>query len=166
MERYNVTGMSCAACAARVEKAVGSVDGVTQCAVNLLTNSMTVEGQARPEEIIKAAEDAGYGAAMQSRGRASAGKGTDAAESVDPGTSAMKKRLAASVVFLLILMYFSMGVHMLKLPVPAFMAGDHVMMCLVQFLLCIVIMVINQQSVHGRLFKVRIKTAMLLVLPL
>ncbi len=137
--------MSCAACAARVEKAVGSVDGVTQCAVNLLTNSMTVEGQARPEEIIKAVEDAGYGAAMKSRGRASAGKGADAAESVDTGTSAMKKRLAASVVFLLILMYFSMGVHMLKLPVPVFIAGDHMMMCLVQFLLCIVIMVINQR---------------------
>ncbi len=137
--------MSCAACAARVEKAVGSVDGVTQCAVNLLTNSMSVEGQARPEDIIKAVEDAGYGAAMQTKGRASGNGNADADVSSDAETAAMKKRLAASVLFLLILMYFSMGVHMLKFPVPAFMAGDHVMMCLVQLLLCTVIMVINQR---------------------
>ena len=141
MEQYNVTGMSCAACQARVEKAVSSVPGVTSCAVSLLTNSMGVEGNTSSAEIIKAVERAGYGASVKNT------KGTQKAEDPleDKTTPLMKKRLIASVILLLVLMYFSMGVHMLHFPAPAFMTGDHVSMGLTQLLLAGLIMVINQK---------------------
>ena len=113
MEQYNVTGMSCAACVARVEKAVGSVEGVKSCAVSLLTNSMGIEGDATPEEIIKAVENAGYGASLKkSADSKSAGSAHYEEELKDTETPKMKKRLIASVVLLLPLMYVSMG-HMM-----------------------------------------------------
>ena len=149
MKQYTVTGMSCAACSARVEKAVSKVPGVTSCSVSLLTNSMGVDGTAAPQEIIRAVENAGYGAAEKKRG----GAGTaGAAEAMpqeemlkDRETPLLKKRLVTSVGFLAVLMYFSMGHMMWGWPLPAFFEGNHVAMGLVQLLLTVVIMVINQK---------------------
>ena len=142
MEQYNVTGMSCAACSARVEKAVSKVDGVTSCSVNLLMNSMGVEGTASPESIIAAVEAAGYGASLKNV--QSAAKAAQKEEIKDKETPKMKKRLAASVVFLAVLMYFSMG-HMVGLSLPSYFVGDHAAVGLVELLLTIAIMVINQR---------------------
>ena len=141
MEQYNITGMSCAACSARVEKAVSKVPGVTSCAVSLLTNSMGVEGSADPQTVINAVEKAGYGASLKGR----EAKSADEDALSDHETPALKKRLIASVVFLAVLMYFSMGHMMLDFPIPAWLTGDHVAMGLVQLLLCGIIMVINQK---------------------
>ena len=141
MEQYNITGMSCAACSARVEKAVSKVPGVSSCAVSLLTNSMGVEGSASPEAVIRAVRNAGYGASLKGE----AVKSAEETALEDHETPLLKKRLIASVVFLAVLMYFSMGHMMLDLPVPAWLAGDHVAMGLVQLLLCGIIMVINQK---------------------
>lgn len=142
MEQYNVTGMSCAACSARVEKAVSKVDGVTSCSVNLLMNSMGVEGTASPESIIAAVEAAGYGASLKNA--PSAAKAAQKEEIKDKETPRMKKRLAASVVFLAVLMYFSMG-HMVGLPLPSYFVGDHAAVGLVELLLTVAVMVINQR---------------------
>lgn len=142
MEQYNVTGMSCAACSARVEKAVSKVDGVTSCSVNLLMNSMGVEGTASPESVIAAVEAAGYGASLKNA--PSAAKPAPKEEIKDTETPKMKKRLAFSVLFLAVLMYFSMG-HMVGLPLPQFFANDHASVGLVQLLLTVAIMVINQR---------------------
>ena len=141
MKQYNITGMSCAACSARVEKAVSKVPGVTSCAVSLLTNSMGVEGSADPHTVINAVEKAGYGASLKGR----EAKSADEDALSDHETPALKKRLTASIVFLAVLMYFSMGHMMLDFPIPAWLAGDHVAMGLVQLLLCGIIMVINQK---------------------
>ena len=142
MEQYNVTGMSCAACSARVEKAVSKVDGVTSCSVNLLMNSMGVEGTASPESIIAAVEAAGYGASLKNA--PSSAKAAQKEEIKDKETPKMKKRLAASVVFLAVLMYFSMG-HMVGLSLPSYFVGDHAAVGLVELLLTVAIMVINQR---------------------
>ena len=148
MEQYIVTGMSCAACSSRVEKAVSKVPGVTSCSVSLLTNSMGVEGTASEQEIIKAVADAGYGASKKGEGAAktqssSASAGEDMLK--DRTTPALKKRLIASLGFLIVLMYFSMGHMMWGWPVPGFMKENHVMMGLLQMLLTITVMVINQK---------------------
>lgn len=148
MEQYIVTGMSCAACSSRVEKAVSKVPGVTSCSVSLLTNSMGVEGTASEQEIIKAVADAGYGASKKGEGAAkiqssSASAGEDMLK--DRTTPALKKRLIASLGFLIVLMYFSMGHMMWGWPVPGFMKDNHVMMGLLQMLLTITVMVINQK---------------------
>lgn len=144
MEQYNVTGMSCAACSARVEKAVNAVPGVTSCSVSLLTNSMGVEGTASSDAIISAVVNAGYGASKKG---AAAGASAQPSEDAlaDKETPLLKKRLISSVVFLVILMYFSMGHMMWGFPVPAFFVGNHVAMGLLQLLLSAVIMVINQK---------------------
>ena len=147
MEQYNVTGMSCAACSARVEKAVGKVPGVTACSVSLLTNSMGVEGTASPAAIIQAVEAAGYGASRKEaagQNRApDAGAALDAL--ADHETPKLKRRLLASLGFLLVLMYFSMGHMMWGWPLPAFFDGNHVAVALVQMLLAAIVMVINQK---------------------
>ena len=152
MVQYTVTGMSCAACQARVEKAVARVEGVTSVSVSLLTNSMGVEGSAQPADVLRAVEEAGYGAALKEK---AAEKSTSAGMSArlaaeeealkDHETPVLRKRLTASVVFLLVLMYFSMGAHMWGWPVPGFMKGNHVAMGLLQLLLSGIIMVINQK---------------------
>ena len=144
MEQYNVTGMSCAACSARVEKAVSKVEGVTSCSVSLLTNSMGVKGTASPDAIIDAVTKAGYGASL---------KGGDTAQTASPDKSALedhdtpvlKKRLIASVGFLAVLMYVSMGHMMWNWPLPSFFNGNHIAMGLVQMLLTIIILVINRK---------------------
>ena len=144
MEQYNVTGMSCAACSARVEKAVSKVEGVTSCSVSLLTNSMGVKGTASPDAIIDAVTKAGYGTSL---------KGGDTAQTASPDKSALedhdtpvlKKRLIASVGFLAVLMYVSMGHMMWNWPLPSFFNGNHIAMGLVQMLLTIIIMVINRK---------------------
>ena len=148
MIQYIVTGMSCAACSARVEKAVSKVPGVTSCSVSLLTNSMGVEGTATEQEIIKAVKDAGYGASKKGEGAAKvqpaqALAGEDMLK--DRETPVLKRRLSASVGFLIVLMYFSMGHMMWGWPVPGFMKDNHVMMGLLQMLLTITVMVINQK---------------------
>ena len=145
MEQYNITGMSCAACSARVEKAVSKVPGVTSCSVSLLTNSMGVEGTASSDEIIRAVQDAGYGASLKgaSGQQMSASVAEEALE--DHETPVLKRRLIASIGFLLVLMYFSMGHMMWGWPLPAWFDGNHVAMGLVQFLLAGIIMVINQK---------------------
>ena len=145
MEQYNVTGMSCAACSARVEKAVSKVPGVTSCSVSLLTNSMGVEGTASSDEIIRAVQDAGYGASLKgaSGQQISASVAEEALE--DHETPVLKRRLIASIGFLLVLMYFSMGHMMWGWPLPAWFDGNHVAMGLVQLLLAGIIMVINQK---------------------
>lgn len=148
MIQYIVTGMSCAACSARVEKAVSKVPGVTSCSVSLLTNSMGVEGTATEQEIIKAVKDAGYGASKKGEGAvkaqpAQALAGEDMLK--DRETPVLKRRLIASVGFLIVLMYFSMGHMMWGWPVPGFMKDNHVMMGLLQMLLTITVMVINQK---------------------
>ena len=149
MKQYTVTGMSCAACSTRVEKAVSKVPGVTSCSVSLLTNSMGVEGNATDQEIIKAVADAGYGAsAKDAEGEKNGGANSAAASEealADHETPILKKRLLYSVGFLLVLMYFSMGHMMWNWPLPAFMDGNHVMMGLVQLYLTVIIMVINQK---------------------
>ena len=148
MEQYTVTGMSCAACSARVEKAVSKVEGVTSCSVSLLTNSMGVEGSASPEAIIKAVEDAGYGASQKSSAREHhSSMDMAAAEEAlkDKDTPLLKKRLITSLVFLLVLMYFSMGHMMWGWPLPTVLQDNHVAMGLIQMLLTIAIMVINQK---------------------
>ena len=142
MRQYNVNGMSCAAYSARVEKAVSKVDGVTACSVSLLTNSLGVEGSADPQQIIKAVEDAGYSASVKGE---KAQKQTAAAEALkDTDSPKILKRLLASLAFLAVLMYFSMG-HMAGLPLPPFFDGNHVAMGLVQLLLSAIVMVINQK---------------------
>ena len=145
MEQYNVTGMSCAACSARVEKAVSKVPGVTSCSVSLLTNAMGVEGTASSDEIIRAVQDAGYGASLKgaSGQQISASVAEEALE--DHETPVLKRRLIASIGFLLVLMYFSMGHMMWGWPLPAWFDGNHVAMGLVQLLLAGIIMVINQK---------------------
>ncbi len=144
MEQYTVTGMSCAACSARVEKAVSAVPGVTSCSVSLLTNSMGVEGDAIPQDIIKAVEAAGYGAEKKGVGP-SAPAGSREDSLIDRETPVLKRRLIASLAFLLILMYFSMGHMMWNWPLPSFFAGNHVAVGLLQLLLTAIIMVINQK---------------------
>ena len=144
MEQYNVTGMSCAACSARVEKAVSGVPGVTSCAVSLLTNSMGVEGTASPGEIIAAVEAAGYGASLKGAEK-SASAAADAAALEDHETPALRRRLLASLGFLAVLMYFSMGHMMWGWPIPVWFSGNHVAMGLVQLLLAAIVMVINQK---------------------
>ena len=146
MEQYNVTGMSCAACSARVEKAVKKVPGVTSCSVSLLTNSMGVEGTASPAAILSAVQEAGYGASPKN---ASASKTSDASTDLDAladhETPKLKRRLIASLGFLLVLMYFSMGHMMWGWPLPHWFDGNHVAMGLVQLLLAGIVMVINQK---------------------
>ena len=147
MEQYNVTGMSCAACSARVEKAVSKVPGVTACSVSLLTNSMGVEGTASPDAIVRAVEEAGYGASpKQAAGAAPASDAGAALDALaDHETPRLKRRLIASLGFLLVLMYFSMGHMMWGWPLPAWFEGNHVAVALVQMLLAVAVMVINQK---------------------
>ena len=147
MEHYSVTGMSCAACSSRVEKAVSKVDGVTECTVSLLTNSMTVEGTAAPETIIQAVKDAGYGAMQKDKaaGKQSRSREDEMSEIEDKEIKTLRNRLCSSVVFLLLLMYLSMGHMMWGWPLPGFLKDNHVAMGLIQMLLTIVIMVINQK---------------------
>ena len=172
MEQYTVTGMSCAACSARVEKAVSKVPGVTSCSVSLLTNSMGVEGQAEASAVIKAVEDAGYGAALKRTGAAGGSKGGNGGASgtqqagfgengagvsgmtssqavqdalQDRETPILRKRLIASLGFLIVLMYFSMGHMMWNWPVPEFLVHNHIAMGVIQLLLTVAVMVINQK---------------------
>ncbi|MBR0164449.1 MAG: heavy metal translocating P-type ATPase [Lachnospiraceae bacterium] len=154
MTKYHITGMSCAACQARVEKAVSGVPGVTSCAVSLLTNSMGVEGDASERDVIAAVEKAGYGAEKEggAQGGASGGKGAAAFSSsggadplADRETPVLKKRLICSVCFLLVLMYFSMGHHMWGWPLPSFFEGNMIANGIVQMLLAMIVMVINQR---------------------
>lgn len=147
MEQYRVTGMSCAACSARVEKAVSQVEGVTSCSVSLLTNSMGVEGSASPEAIVAAVEKAGYGAEKKEKGERgqSDSQGKEASALEDRETPLLKKRLGVSLVFLLVLMYFSMGTMMWNWPAPSWLEENHVAMGILQLLLTVIIMVINQK---------------------
>lgn len=153
MDKYKVTGMSCASCQAHVEKAVSKVPGVTECNVSLLTNSMAVSGTAKPEDIIKAVEDAGYGASpleaedtgKHSGGSASAKLAAQEEALKDTETPKMVRRLVSSVILLLVLMYFSMGVHMWHWPVPPFLQGNHVGMGIMELLISGIILVINRK---------------------
>ena len=160
MKQYNVTGMSCAACSARVENAVCKVPGVTSCSVNLLTNSMGVEGNVSENEIIKAVVDAGYGASVKggvvirdgendtekNEGHLRGGAYAEAREALeDHETPALKRRLFTSLGFLLVLMYFSMGHMMWNWPVPEFFAHNMVAQGILQMLLAAIVMVINQK---------------------
>ena len=149
MKQYTVTGMSCAACQARVEKAVSNLDGVTACSVSLLTNSMGIEGTASDSDIIKAVQNAGYGISLKDEGMKKSNFSAKIAAEEDAlkdrETPVLKKRLFISLGFLIILMYFSMGVHMLGFPVLDFMQGNHIAMGLLQLLLSGIIMVINQK---------------------
>lgn len=154
MKQYTVTGMSCAACSARVEKAVSKVDGVTSCSVSLLTNSMGVEGSATDAQIVEAVEQAGYGASPKGTGTETAnGRATNSLEQlkvaqdalVDRETPKLRNRLIASLIFLVVLMYFSMGHMMWGWPLPEFFDGNHVAMGLLQLLLTVAVMVINQK---------------------
>ena len=146
MEQYNVTGMSCAACSARVEKAVKKVPGVTSCSVSLLTNSMGVEGTASAAAIVKAVQDAGYGASPKAGGPTAApDPSADLDAMADHETPKLKRRLIASLLFLAVLMYFSMGHMMWGWPLPHWFDGNHVAMGLVQLLLAGIVMVINQK---------------------
>ena len=154
MKQYTVTGMSCAACSARVEKAVSKVDGVTSCSVSLLTNSMGVEGSATEAQIVEAVEQAGYGASPKGTGTETAnGRATNSLEQlkaaqdalVDRETPKLRNRLIASLIFLVVLMYFSMGHMMWGWPLPEFFNGNHVAMGLLQLLLTVAVMVINQK---------------------
>ena len=146
MEQYNVTGMSCAACSTRVEKAVSKVPGVSACSVSLLTNSMGVEGSASPDSVIAAVEAAGYGASL--KGASTSASVNHSAEEdalADKETPVLKRRLIASIGFLVVLMYFSMGHMMWGWPLPAWFDGNHVAMGLVQMILAAIVMVINQK---------------------
>ena len=148
MEQYTVTGMSCAACSSRVEKAVSKVPGVTACSVSLLTNSMGVEGTAAAADIIKAVQDAGYGASVKGAGNEKNAKAQslEAEEALkDHETPVLKRRLIYSLGFLIVLMYFSMGHMMWGWPLPAFFNGNHVAMGLIQLILTAIVMVINQK---------------------
>ena len=154
MKQYTVTGMSCAACSARVEKAVSKVDGVTSCSVSLLTNSMGVEGSATDAQIVEAVEQAGYGASPKGTATETAnGRATNSLEQlkaaqdalVDKETPKLRNRLIASLIFLVVLMYFSMGHMMWGWPLPEFFNGNHVAMGLLQLLLTVAVMVINQE---------------------
>ena len=146
MEQYTVTGMSCAACSARVEKAVSGVKGVTSCSVSLLTNSMGVEGTASAEEIIAAVRDAGYGAALKKGNKDQTTRlSSDEDALKDRETPVLKKRLITSLGFWIVLMYFSMGHMLWGWPLPPFFNGNHVAMGLLQLLLTVIIMVINQK---------------------
>ena len=147
MEQYNVTGMSCAACSARVEKAVSQLDGVESCSVSLLTNSMGVTGDVSAETVIAAVEAAGYGASIKGKDQEKKSAGTSADEELlkDRETPKLKKRLIASLCFLIPLMYFSMGAMMWGWPVPAILEHNHVAMGLIQLLLTGIVMVINQK---------------------
>ena len=147
MKQYTVTGMSCAACSSRVEKAVSKVPGVTACSVSLMTNSMGVEGDVPPETVIHAVEDAGYGASLKGQGTAAQAQSASEAEDAlkDRETPVLKHRLIASLGFLAVLMYMSMGHMMWGWPLPHFMDGNHVAMGLLQLLLAGIIMVINQK---------------------
>ena len=147
MKQYTVTGMSCAACSSRVEKAVSKVPGVTACSVSLLTNSMGVEGDVPPETVIHAVEDAGYGASLKGQGTAAQAQSASEAEDAlkDRETPVLKHRLIASLGFLAVLMYMSMGHMMWGWPLPHFMDGNHVAIGLLQLLLAGIIMVINQK---------------------
>ena len=146
MEQYNVTGMSCAACSARVEKAVKKVPGVTSCSVSLLTNSMGVEGTASEAAILKAVQDAGYGASLKgAASNAAHSTSADLDALADHETPKLKRRLIASLGFLLVLMYFSMGHMMWGWPLPHWFDGNHIAMGLVQLLLAGIVMVINQK---------------------
>lgn len=143
MKQYNVTGMSCASCVARVEKAVNKVDGVTSCSVNLLTNSMSVDGDVKSIDVISAVEKAGYGASL--KGNSSKENKTNDEPLKDTETPKLKKRLFSSLVFLLLLMYISMGHMMWGFPLPSILANNHIAMGLIQLLLTGIIMVINQK---------------------
>ena len=150
MEQYNVTGMSCAACSARVEKAVNAVPGVTSCSVSLLTNSMGVEGTASQADIISAVEKAGYGASLKGASKKGGNSYSDVLAAnedslKDRETPILRKRLFISLGFLLVLMYFSMGHMMLGLPLPAFFEGNHIAVGIVEMLLAAIVMVINQK---------------------
>ena len=145
MEQYNVTGMSCAACSSRVEKAVSKVPGVTSCSVSLLTNSMGVEGSASSHDIIQAVEQAGYGASLKGAGKEQVSMSEAEEALADHETPVLRRRLIASVGFLLVLMYFSMGHMMWGWPLPAWFNDNHIAMGLVQMLLAGIIMVINQK---------------------
>ena len=152
MEQYTVTGMTCAACQARVEKAVGKVAGVESCSVSLLTNSMGVTGTASAAEIIKAVTDAGYGASLKGGGKDSGRRNSSLSRLAeqeealkDHQTPKLRKRLIVSLIFLLILMYFSMGHMMLHLPVPSFFHENPIALGLLQLLLAAIVMVINQK---------------------
>ena len=145
---FNVTGMSCAACQARVEKAAGSLPGVESCTVSLLTNSMRVEGDVSPGEVIKAVEDAGYGAELKGgeQTRSSADMYAEEEKALEnKDVPVMKKRLISSVLFLLVLMYFSMGHMMWNWPLPSFFEGNMVAVGILEMLLAGIIMVINQK---------------------
>ena len=145
MKQYYVTGMTCAACQARVEKAVSKIEGVTSCSVSLLTNSMGVEGTASDSDIIKAVTDAGYGASVKGGANNENKKSSDEEMLKDKETPVLKRRLLLSVGFLAVLMYFSMGHMMWNFPLPSFFDGNHVAMGLVQLLLTIIIMIINKK---------------------
>ena len=146
MEQYNVTGMSCAACSTRVEKAVKKVPGVTSCSVSLLTNSMGVEGTASPAAILSAVQEAGYGASPKNASASKAsGASADLDALADHETPKLKRRLIASLGFLLVLMYFSMGHMMWGWPLPHWFDGNHIAMGLVQLILAGIVMVINQK---------------------
>ena len=156
MEQYTVTGMSCAACQARVEKAVSKLDGVTSCNVSLLTNTLAVEGDVSPETVMQAVENAGYGASPKGTGETSGASGRAAGSLSaklaaeedalkDRETPVLKRRLLTSLGFLLVLMYFSMGHMMLGFPLPAFFHDNHIAMGLLQLLLAGIVMVINQK---------------------
>ena len=160
MEQYTVTGMSCAACSARVEKAVSKVEGVTECSVSLLTNSLTVEGTASSQDIVHAVEAAGYGVVRKGstsngtdmkRGKGYAFSETEEALE-DKESPVLRRRLIASLGFLLVLMYISMGHMMWNWPLPPFFNDNHVAMGLLQMLLTIIIMVINQKFFISGLF--------------
>ena len=145
MEHYTVTGMSCAACSARVEKAVSAVPGVTSCSVSLLTNSMGVEGSATPDAVISAVQAAGYGASLKGPAQSVPSIAEQEDALADHETPVLKRRLIASLGFLIVLMYFSMGHMMWGWPLPSFFDGNHVAMGLIQMLLTIAVMVINQK---------------------
>lgn len=144
MEQYDVTGMSCAACSARVEKAVSGVPGVTSCSVSLLTNSMGVEGTADPKAIIKAVEDAGYGASVKGSSKTT-DHSSEEKQLEDRETPRLKKRLISSLGFLAVLMYFSMGHSMWGFPVPAFFENNPIAIAILQMILAAIVMVINQR---------------------
>ncbi len=149
MKQYTVTGMSCAACSARVEKAVNAVPGVTSCSVSLLTNSMGVEGTASSADIIKAVVDAGYGASEKGAGaeKKSASSSMAEAEAAleDHETPVLKRRLISSVGFLIVLMYFSMGAMMWGWPLPAFLETNYMAQALIQLYLTVIVMIINKK---------------------
>ena len=145
MEHYTVTGMSCAACSARVEKAVSAVPGVTSCSVSLLTNSMGVEGSATPDAVISAVQAAGYSASLKGAAQSVPSIAEQEDALADHETPVLKRRLIASLSFLIVLMYFSMGHMMWGWPLPSFFDGNHVAMGLIQMLLTIAVMVINQK---------------------